>query len=168
MLRSDDLPSVLSIYPFHCGFAYVLFESPLSPHDWGTKQPKSDPGFATSIAGIRELIVRYRPDVVVLEDADEDGIRRSSRLPIIHQAVMRLSESLSFEVVKIRKQEVNSSFARQGALTKHAIASLIAKEIEAFAPLLPPPRRAWQSQDKRMHVFDAASRALTYYYQVQS
>jgi hypothetical protein len=143
-------------------------ESPLSPHDWGTRQPKTDPGYAASISGIRELIVRYRPDVVVIEDASEGGIRRSSRLPVIHQAVMRLGETFSFDVVKIKRQDVHSCFARQGALTKHEIASLIAKEIEAFAPLLPEPRRAWQSQDKRMHVFDAAARALTYYYRAQN
>ena len=62
--------------------------------------------------------------------------------------------------------EVRAAFATMGAITKYDIAKCIASKIDAFAGLAPRARKAWETEDRRMALFDAASRALTYYYKL--
>jgi|SRR5690348_15036174 hypothetical protein len=44
-----------------------------------------------------------------------------------------------------------------------ARAQFIASHIPVFQPLLPPPRKIWNSEDARMSIFDAAALALTFF-----
>jgi hypothetical protein len=159
--------SVLSIYPVKRGFAYVLFEAPLSPHDWGTREIKKDATGAAAAQAARELLERYRPDVLVLESlTDHRGGSRSLRIARIHKIVSRFArDAVSAEVVSVSRRDVRAAFSQFGALTKHDIAKVIAKNLDAFATRMPKERRAWGPEDRRMGIFDAASRALTFYYQ---
>jgi hypothetical protein len=161
-----DSPSVLAIYPTSRGYAFVLFESPLTPHDWGTKDIKQDAGCALSITSIKEMLLRYRPDVLVVEDAYEHGTKRSFRMSRIHRAITDFAHAHSIDVAIIKRSEVRAAFATMGAITKYDIAKCIASKIDAFAGLAPRARKAWETEDRRMALFDAASRALTYYYKL--
>ena len=55
------------------------------------------------------------------------------------------------------RDEVFSAFQSIGFLNKHTLAQLIAKHIPAFARHVPPPRKSWMSEDRRMSLFDAAA-----------
>lgn len=158
---------VLSIYPTLRGYAFILFDSALSPHDWGTKEIKKDIACARTIESIKLLIARYRPDVLVLEDVADHRTKRSVRLKRIHKAIARVTEDLSIEIAVVSRKNVRATFAQFGAITKHDIAKVIASKIEAFAASMPRVRKAWLAEDRRMGLFDAASRALTYYYTVE-
>lgn len=160
--------SVLSVYPTPRGYAFVLWDSPLTPHDWGTKDFKKDVGSARCVESIRELLDEYRPDAFVVEDTSERQTKRSLRVKRILKAVGPTARRLSIEVVPVTRKDVRSAFAQFGAVTKQDIANVIARKIEAFAARIPRPRKTWQAQDPRMGVFDAASRALTYYYKGES
>ena len=159
--------SVLSVYPTKDGYAFVLFEAALSPHDWGHKDIKKDVGCAKAITSIKELMMRYRPDVLVMEDPDEHGTLRSIRAKRIHVGINAIANSLSIDVMVVKRKSVRSTFAMEGALNKQEIARLIGEKLEAFAPLVPKVREAWQTESRRMALFDAASRALTYYYAME-
>ncbi len=141
--------------------------APLTPHDWGTREIKRDATGAASGQAARELLERYRPDVLVLENpTDHRGASRTLRVARIHKAVSRFArEATGTEVVSISRKDVRAAFAQFGALTKHDIAKVIAKNLDAFATRMPKERRAWRPEDRRMGMFDAASRALTFYYQ---
>ncbi len=158
---------MLCIHPTSRGYAFVLFDSALSPHDWGTKDVKQDVASARTITSARELLLRYRPDVLVIEDVNERGTRRTIRLKRIFNALSRVATDIQTDVVVVPRKKVRSTFAMVGALNKHEIAKVIASQIEAFAPHLPRARKAWQAEDRRMGLFDAASRALTYYYSIE-
>jgi hypothetical protein len=49
------------------------------------------------------------------------------------------------------------------AVTRYARAQFIASHIPVFRPLLPPPRKIWNSEDARMSIFDAAALVLTFF-----
>ena len=158
---------VLSVYPTVRGYAFVLFDSPLSPHDWGSKAIKHDVGSAKTIASIKDMLDRFRPDVLVLEDVKERQAKRTLRLKRIVTALRPVARSLSVEVVLVKRKDVRAAFAQFGAINKLDIAKVIASKMEAFAPRMPKARKTWQAQDPRMALFDAASRALTYYYSLE-
>ena len=67
---------VLAIHPTSRGFGWVLFESPLTPVDWGlacVKVKRSD----RSMARFEGLLNRYEPKVVVFEQFNERPARRA-------------------------------------------------------------------------------------------
>ena len=158
---------VLSIYPTTRGCAFALFDSPLSPHDWGTKSSKQDVGSAKCIEGIKEMLTRFRPGVLVLEDMSERQTKRSLRVARILKAVTSTARDLCIEIALVRRKDVRAVFAQFGATNKHDIAKVIAGRMVEFAPRVPKARKAWEAEDQRMGVFDAASRALTYYYRLE-
>lgn len=158
---------VLSIYPTTRGYAFALFESALSPHDWGTKDIKKDVGSVKTIQCIKELLMRYRPDVLVIDGFGDRHLKTSVRRKRIYKAATGFAETMSIEVAVIPLRKVKSAFAQFGATTKHDIATVIGSKIEAFSSRMPKVRAAWQAEDHRMALFDAASRALTYYYTVE-
>lgn len=167
MLKHNNNPRVLSIYPTTRGCAFVLFDSPLSPHDWGNKDIKKDVGNAKCIAIIKDMLARFRPDVLVLEDALERQTKRSIRIRRISKAIASTAQELSIEIAPVKRKNVRATFAQFGAINKQDIAQIIARKMEAFAPRMPRARKAWQAEDPRMALFDAASRGLTYYYQLE-
>jgi hypothetical protein len=50
-----------------------------------------------------------------------------------------------------------------GAKDWQDIAEAVARQLELLRKYLPPPRKAWQSDARRMSVFAAAAVALTYW-----
>ena len=158
---------VLSIYPTARGYSFVLFDSPLSPRDWGNREIRKDVGSAKCIESIKEMLSRFRPDVLVLEDSGTRESKRSLRVKRIRKAMASTTRELSIETALVPYKKVKASFAQFGAINKQDIADIIARKMEAFAPRMPRARKAWHAEDPRMALFDAASRGLTYYYQLE-
>jgi hypothetical protein len=46
---------------------------------------------------------------------------------------------------------------------KDEIASVLGERFPELAPRVPPRRRAWQSEDYRMSIFDAAALGVAYF-----
>jgi hypothetical protein len=61
------------------------------------------------------------------------------------------------------RAEVRDAFAYAGQVDKQSLAELIAKHIPAFERYIPPPRKAWMSEDRRMGIFDAVALGLVFY-----
>lgn len=158
---------VLSIYPTARGYSFVLFDSPLAPRDWGSRDIKKDVGSAKCIASIKEMLDRFRPDVLVLEDTGTRESKRSLRVKRIRKAMVSTTHELSIETALVPYKKVKASFAQFGAINKQDIAETIGRKMEAFAPRMPRARKAWHAEDPRMALFDAASRGLTYYYELE-
>ena len=75
-MTNDLSPTlVLAIYPFRDGFAFVLFEGPANPFDWGVKEVKKRHKNAKILAAVKKIIDRYRPEVLVIEAMAVDGPR---------------------------------------------------------------------------------------------
>lgn len=156
---------VLSVFPTTKGFSYALFESPLAPEDWGTREIRQDQVCHKTIAAISELLIRFRPDVLVIDDIKDCHLSAAGRRKRIHKAITYQADAINIEVAIVSRKDIRRAFAIHGALNKHDIASIIASKMGILTDRAPKrERKAWESESRRMALFDAVSRALTYYY----
>src|SRR5216684_1253175 len=155
---------VLSIYLTTRGFAYVVFEGPLSPIDWGIARKDGEAKSRHCLKLTAALFLRYTPDVLVLQDTSPVGTARSPRIAALNIAIAGLADSPGIRVHSYTREHVRGAFGHLGSPTKHAIAEAIAKNIPWFERRLPPPRKPWAAEDPRMGIFDAAALALTFFH----
>jgi Holliday junction resolvasome RuvABC endonuclease subunit len=159
--RGENL--VLSLYPTSRGFAFVLLEGPESPVDWGVKDVKGRKKNSDTLDTIQKLFEQYEPEVVVIENTNEKGSRRSARIRRLYRSIEHLATSRSAEVYRYSRRDTRATFALVGAVTKYEIAKAIAQQIPAFAHRLPRLRKLWMSEDPRQSLFDAIALAQTHH-----
>jgi hypothetical protein len=152
---------ILAFYPNARGFAYVLFEGPHSPVDWGISDVTWRKGrIETCVRRLSGLISRYRPDVLVLRGGNSKG--RASAMQVWLETVKSLAEGQGISTYALSRKEIRQAFAHLALPTRYAIAKAIASDIPMFAPLLPAARKIWNGEDRRMGLFDATALALSY------
>ena len=157
----------LSLHLNTRGFAFVLFESPLSPFDWGTPEIRGARKHERCLKKITAIIDQYVPEALVLQDMSEQGTRRAQRIVNLNAAITALANSHELPVFVYSREIVRETFFQQyGVTTKQDIAEIIAKSIPAFERYLPSPRKPWQSEDARMGLFDAAGTGLVFYQRI--
>jgi hypothetical protein len=61
------------------------------------------------------------------------------------------------------RAQLAKHFDLLGAGNKQQIAEMIAKYIPALALYVPPPRKPWTSEDRRLAIFDAVGLAWLYF-----
>jgi Holliday junction resolvasome RuvABC endonuclease subunit len=163
MTHANPENLLLSIYPFSRGFAFVLFEGPDNPFDWGVKEIKEKHKNTKTLDEIKKIIDRYYPEILVIEDTTGKDSRRTSRIRKLYRMLVHLAEAECVELHRYSKSEVKACFASVGASTKFEIAKAIATQIPAFAHRIPRLRKIWMSEDPRQSLFDAAALGLTYF-----
>jgi hypothetical protein len=154
---------VLAIYPSTRGLAFVLFESALSPVDWGLKTVHGSRKNDECLRFVDALLSRYEPGIVVLQDTGPSGTIRGRRITLLNASLAELIESAGVETIFFSRVEVMRAFASVGVINKRQLAEAVAKHIPAFQRYLPRVRKPWMSEDSRMHLFDAAALALTFF-----
>lgn len=163
MTVADPKELVLALYPTSRGFAFVFFEGPESPYEWGVKEIKEKHKNRKTLEAIKKLIDQYRPEVLVIEDTSERGSRRTSRIRKLYRMLAHTADAEYVDVSRCTKREIQACFKPVGARTKYEIAKAIALQIPAFAHRMPRIRKPWMSEDPRLSLFDAAALGLTYY-----
>ncbi len=155
-------PRVLAVAPFVSGIAYVLFNGPWLPIDWGIKWIRSDKN-AAGVKKVAGLIEKYQPDILVFEDHTGPGSRRAKRIETLLDDIREIAEREKVEPRRYSRGQIREVFSAHGAVTKYDIAKAIAEQYRDFAPKLPGPRKIWVAEHPNMSIFDAASLALTYF-----
>ncbi|HEY2445037.1 MAG TPA: hypothetical protein VGI20_04795 [Rhizomicrobium sp.] len=153
---------VLAIHPTTTGFGWTLFEGPLSPVDWGVVTVGKDRN-ARCLARIQELVHRLRPAEIVLEQFEGGTARRSNRVRRLYRSIIQLAQALGIEPRIFEREVIAQVFAGVRAKTRYEIATAIAARIDAFSHKLPPKRKIWLPDDKRMGLFNAAALAITFF-----
>jgi hypothetical protein len=154
---------VLSLSPSARGFGFVLFESALSPVDWGVQETRGDGKNRRILAFTARMIDRYQPLVLVIEDWADGACRRSARILALYADLAELAKKKSVQLVRISKQHLHWYFRSVVPTTKYEIALAIARLIPAFSFQIPPVRRIWMSEDPRQTLYDAAALGLTHF-----
>jgi len=157
-----DRQFVLAVYPSSHGFAFVLFERPDAPFDWGMKQIRKRNKNAQTLEWIKKLVDRYEPEVLVFE-APSAKSKRTDRIVRLYRMLTHFAIIEQLSVSRYTRAEVRSCFATVGASTKYEIARVIANQIPAFMHRLPPVRKIWMSEDPRQSLFDAAALGIAHY-----
>jgi Holliday junction resolvasome RuvABC endonuclease subunit len=160
-LQSRNL-RVLAIAPSTRGFGFAVLEGEETLVDWGATEVKHDKN-AETLAKVERLVVHYQSDVLVLPDAFNKNSRRSPRIKSLCQEIATLAETRKIKVKTISNEQVRKSLLGTAEATKHAIAEMLAKRFQAeLGSSVPPKRRPWTSEDRRMDIFDAVGLALTF------
>jgi hypothetical protein len=137
-------------------FAFVVFEGPIEILDWGARSFRR--GVNTVRVPLRPkmaaLIDQYVPEAIVLK---YPRTRRANR---ILQSIRLCAKGRNCAVRVVSQKAVPEIFP---ASNKHQIATAIAERFPDLLSILPPKRKAWQSEDYRMSVFDAAAIGIAFF-----
>lgn len=145
------------------GFAFALFESFLSPIDWGLRHARTKAKNAQCLAHLDRLFAQYAPDVLVLEDVPARGDRRATRIHELHHAVVDLAQGRGVAVRLLTREAVLAHIAPLSSVTKQALAEKIAQQLPALRRYVPPPRKPWLGQHPNLGIFEAAALAWVYF-----
>ncbi len=144
------------------GFGYVVFEGPFTPHDWGSVTARGEKN-AVCLRKLDAMLERFTPEALLLEAFGEGSSVRSDRIVRFYQAAASMAASRGIDVCIYPLRDVKACFAKVGARTRQEIAEAVGRHIDAFGHRLPKPRKAWQSEDRRMALFCAAALVLTHF-----
>ena len=153
---------VLAIDPHPRGFGYAVFEGPLCLVDWGTKDVRRDKE-RVALEKIGELVRRYQPTLIVVEDCAHRKSRRNARVRQLTQRILVAARESAVEGRAVPCAAVYRTFAGTGAGTKYGIATALVRAFPELMVRLPPPRKPWETEDSRMSIFDAVALGLTYF-----
>ena len=157
-MNGDRPAVVMAIVPNARGFGYAVFEGAL-PVDWGVSDVAGADRNKTYMRRITALVGKYEPDVLLLRHPTET---RSPRVADLIRATATVARASGALCVPVPRAQVREAFGYLPRPTRVAIAHAIAERIAFFEPLLPPVRKIWNSEDRRMGLFDAVALALAY------
>lgn len=157
-----DLPpkdiSVLGIAASSRGFGFALMVGPSTLVDWGVKPVKSGDKNERSLSNFGNLIDRYKPNVLGIEDIQ--GSRRGARVQVLIEEIVTMAEGENIEVKRFSRQQMSLKILRDERGTKHSLAEhLAARFPEELSFRLPRKRRLWTSEDYQMDIFQAVALA---------
>jgi hypothetical protein len=156
-----------AVYPTARGFGWAAFTSPLSPHTGGLVEVAKDKN-VVCLRRIEKLLVDLEPETLVLEAFERRNSARSDRIARLCRSLVALANDRGVELAIYTRKEIETCFASVGARSRFEIAEAIARHVPALAPRLPKKRKAWDAEDRRMALFNAAALVFTQYrYQAQ-
>lgn len=153
---------VLALQPSSRGLAYVLFEGPQSPVIWQMKDARGRKRLSRSYEAAADLITCYEPEVIVIEDVLSSTDRQLGRRKRLQRMITSYAEGRGLDVYTYTRHDIRACFRDTGAVTRREIAQVIAGRIHAFSRL-PPERKLWKSEHRRMYLYDACALAQTYF-----
>lgn len=152
---------ILALAPSARGFGYAAMED-LAILECGKKGAKGDKNLR-SLSKIEKLMVLFRPGVLVLPDVSAKGSRRAPRIKALHEQVIELATKQNCKVALVSEKKLRVALLGNEKGTKHEIAELLAQRFPAeLARKLPPKRRAWDSEDAWMDMFNAVALAVVF------
>lgn len=154
-------PPVMAIHATAKGFGYVVMSGPFSLVDWGTRTSARQKN-ATCLARLSELLDRFDPHTLVLEDPSQDA-KRSARIQRLYTAIAGLCHGRSIDLAVFTRADMRRCYAMVGAHSWQDIAEAVARQLEPLRKRVPARRKAWQSESRAMSVFVAAAIAMTYW-----
>jgi hypothetical protein len=151
MTALGDHRSIVGLDPTDRGLAFVFFEEG-KPLDWGTRRDDGN-----ELAIVDRILDGCAADVLVIEDADAPQCRRRERVRKLLRTIERHAHRRGVAVLKVAREEVRQSWARDGVRNKQGAAEAIAARFKDMEIVLPRPRKVYRSDDARAQIFDAAS-----------
>jgi hypothetical protein len=142
---------ILAIDPTSRGFAFAVLEAPNFLVDWGERIVPAKTGGL--LPRVDELLSRYEPDLLVIEDLAVPGARRRKRASKKIRSIELLALKRGLAAKRISRLGVIDAFA--AGKSKYDVALRLAEVFPALAERLPRKRKVWTTEDARMNIFDA-------------
>lgn len=159
---SEKQPSVvLAFYPHARGFAYTLFLGPNRPIDCGMTDVRAKQDLNSIARRLERLLDRTQPEVLVLREIPKP--REDKRSGRILEAMFDCGQRRGLPIIAISRMEIRQAFAHLRAPTRLAIANEITRNMPLLVGFVPPGRKIWNGEDRRMGLFDAVALALAFF-----
>ena len=110
-----------------------------------------------------QLVARLQPSEFVIEAFDE-GSGKHERIRHLSLDLVAMAADRGLFVESYARETVQAAFEVVGARTREEVAGAVARFFPALAYRLPEPRKPWNSQDKRIAIFNAAAVVLTHFH----
>lgn len=164
MIHSTKCPRTLALYVNTRGIAFALFTAPLSLEDWGVKVTLGTSRHADGLRAVRQLVEKYRPEALVIEDVRERSSRRHQHIRTLYRAIARYAERERIAIVSYSRRAIHEAFAVAGASNnKHDMNCVIVRMIPVLAVRQPPKRKPWIAEPLAQAFFDAVSLGMTFF-----
>jgi hypothetical protein len=102
---------------------------------------------------VDELLSRYEPNMLVVEDLAVPGARRRKRASKEIRSIELLALKRGLSAERVSRLAVIDAFAP--AKSKFEVALRLVETFPVLAERLPKKRKAWTTEDACMNVFDA-------------
>lgn len=142
-------------------FGYVVFELPIRLLDWGTGTYESDSGKMRETR-LGRLLQMFQPSTVVLRRISIWSRRNRPATRKRANAIRAEAGRRSIPSEFVQDKVMRAFFHKYSKRNKHEIASFVATCFPELKWKLPDRRKAWETEDWRMPVFDAAALGLTH------
>jgi hypothetical protein len=153
---------VLAIALTARGFGYCAMENQVIL-ECGNKEVRGNKN-PNSVSKIEKLMRQFLPSVLVLQDVNATGCRRAPRIKALHQQVIGLAAKQKCKVVLFTGKKLRLKLLGDVKGTKHEMAEMLAKIYPVeLAAKLPPKRRLWENEDRRMDMFDGVGLAIVFW-----
>ena len=153
---SDHRVLVVDVKPRRMGFAII--ETPARLLDFGIARVHSPHAGMHRVAA---LIRRLGPSVVVLPKIGQRSRRNRRLLRAFLRLLTHDADHSSIKVAVVDERQVKFSLGGN-RLTKHEVASLLARAFPELSWKLPQPRRSWQTERWNMLIFDTVGLGVAY------
>ena len=130
--------------------------------EYGAKGAKGNKNLQ-AISKIEKLMKQFLPGVLVLQDVNAKGCHRAPRIKALHRQIVKLAAKQKCKVTLLSGEKLRITLLADVKGTKHEMAEMLAQEYPVeLAAKLPPKRRAWENEDRRMDIFDAVALAVVF------
>lgn len=154
---------VLGVHPAARGFGWAVCEGPFKLIDAGVFLAFGPAKNEQCLGEVERLIARFSPAELVLEDFDPERSHRSQRAHQLCLLLASLAGSLGLRFAAHEREAVQRAFEGVGARTREEIAGAVARHFSVLRSRLPKKRKRWESEDKRLAIFNAAAVVLASY-----
>lgn len=137
---------------------FVVLEGPERLIEWGRRGITAD--VSQFLPKLSREASRYRPDILVIEDAA--GSKKGERVQEHLAWAEQWASDNELKRSSIPRAELYPWQAHLGT-TKQGRAVALSRLFPELKGLVPPPRKLWQAEAKRLSVFVALARGLYHY-----
>jgi hypothetical protein len=152
----------LEIRPRFTGF--VVLQPPSRLLDFGMRKHSASEDELPRIAAkkMSALLDLHQPSLIVVRTRKVLAAGARRKVDAILRVVRREARKRSIRLHAIRASCTRDLFLSHQCTSKDQRAALIARKFPELSWKLPPKRKKWKSEDRRMAVFDAAATVLAF------
>ena len=151
----------LAAYPQRRGLAFVVLGEGRELRTYGRKWIIREKRHRT-VAALIDLLGRFQPGQVVLEDAADPDLRRTRGTCRLLAELDRATRGFGLVPQLVTRAQQLHAFRGRDCANKDERATLIAQLYPVLQRRLPPRREIWMAESESMGVFDAMSLALAH------
>ncbi|THD60763.1 hypothetical protein [Phenylobacterium sp.] len=154
----------LGVHPNGGGFGWVVCEGPFKLVGSGLHKPIRGDLHLSSMRHFAQLVARYQPGELVIETVESGAHPRSERSKRLARAMLDEAADRGMWVEEIPRAAVKVAFAAVRAQTREEIAEAVARHYPDLKLRLPPKRKLWACEDRRMAIFGAAAAVVAHFH----